>query len=72
MTLDLMRETQAAMCSREIADAMIKRKGIEVTPAIVARIQKNILAVLHRLITRRILREVDASDERGVMQWEII
>ena len=72
MTLDLMRQTQTAMCSRDIADALLPRKGIEATPAIVARIQKNILAVLHRLVARRILREVKANGERGVMQWEII
>ena len=72
MTLDVMREANEPLCSREITDALLRRKDIEPTAAIVARVQKNILAVLHRLEVRKIVRPVNTNGERGVMQWEII
>jgi hypothetical protein len=49
MTLETMRDANGLVCSREITDALMQRKGIKADPAIAARIQKNILAVLHRL-----------------------
>lgn len=61
MTLDVMREAGSALCSREITNALLQRKGIESTVAIVARIQKNILAVIHRLEARNIVREIDGG-----------
>jgi len=70
MTLDVMRETGSALCSREITNALLQRKDIESTVAIVARIQKNILAVMHRLEARNIVREIDGGV--GVMKWEIV
>jgi hypothetical protein len=70
LTLDVMREAGAALCSREITDALLQRKGIASTVALVARIQKNILAVMHRLEARNIVRKVD--DGVGAMQWAIV
>ena len=72
MTLDVMREANAPLCSRDITDALLRCKNIESTAAIAARIQKNILAVLHRLEARNIVRAIDTSSERGVMKWEIV
>ena len=72
MTLDVLREVGEPMCSREIANALIQRKHIESTAAIVERIQKNILAVLHRLMANNIIKVIDAQGEPGVMQWEIV
>lgn len=70
MTLDVMREAGSALCSREITNALLQRKGIASTVAIVARVQKNILAVMHRLEARNIVREI--NDGVGVMTWEIV
>ena len=71
MTLDVLRDAGKPLCSREIADALIQRKGIQSTTAIVARIQKNILAVLHRLKANNIIQSIDAQGKSGVMMWEI-
>jgi len=72
MTLDVMREANAPLYSRKITDALLQRKNIEPTTAIVARVQKNILAVLHRLEARNIVRPINTGSERGVIQWEIV
>ncbi len=66
MTLDVMREAGSALCSREITNALLPRKGIDLTVAIAARIQKNILAVMRRLEARNIVREI--NDSVGVMK----
>ncbi len=72
MTLDVLRKANAPLCSREITNAMLLRKDIEPTASIGARVQKNILAVLHRLEARKIVRSVNTNGERGVLQWEIV
>ncbi|MFZ6800380.1 hypothetical protein [Undibacterium sp. Di24W] len=72
MTLDVLREVGRPMCSREIADALMQRKGIKSTAEFVVRIQKNILAVLHRLMANNIVKTIDAHGEPGVMHWEIV
>lgn len=70
MTLDVMREAGSALCSREITNGLLQRKGIKSTAVIVARVQKNILAVMQRLEARNIVREI--NDGVGVMTWEIV
>lgn len=72
MTLDVLREANTPLCSREITDALLRRKDIESTTPIVALVQKNILAVLHRLEARNIVRPINIDGKRGVMQWEIV
>lgn len=72
MTLDVLREANAPLCSREITDALLWRKDIEPSMPIVALVQKNILAVLHRLEARNIVRPINTGGKRGVMQWEIV
>ena len=72
MTLTILREANTPLCSREIADALLGKKGIKSTTPIVALIQKNILAVLHRLEARNIVRPINTGGKRGVMQWEIV
>lgn len=70
LTLDVMREAGVALCSREITDALLQRKGIASTIDLSARIQKNVLAVMHRLEARNIVRKID--NVVGAMQWEIV
>jgi hypothetical protein len=69
MTLDVMREEAAPLNSREITDRLLKRKGIESDATLVARIQKNVLAVLHRQDGRLVKRVV--GGEPGAMQWVV-
>lgn len=72
MTLTILREANTPLCSREITDSLLEKKDIQSTTPIVALIQKNILAVLHRLDARNIVRPINTGGKRGVMQWEIV
>ena len=70
MTLDLLREAAKPLNSREITDRLMKRKGIASTAALVARIQKNVIAVLRRQ-ENHLLKQVGPSDQPGGMKWAI-
>ena len=70
MTLDAMREAGAPVSTREITTFLLKRKGIVANPALVARIQKNGIAVLHRQ-DGHLVKQVDAAGESGVVTWVI-
>jgi hypothetical protein len=69
MVLDTMREHGKPITTREITTLLLKRKGLGDSPALVARIQKNVIAVLHRQ-DGKLVEQINA-DERGVMQWAI-
>ncbi|NMM28788.1 MAG: hypothetical protein HHJ12_16235 [Glaciimonas sp.] len=69
MTLDVMREEAVPLNSREITDRLLQRKGIESNATLVGRIQKNVLAVLHRQDGRLVKRVV--GGEPGAMQWVV-
>ena len=70
MTLDVMREAGNPLNSREIIDGLLKSKGVEASPALVARIQKNVIAVLHRQ-DGRLVRQIEAGGVPGYVQWMI-
>jgi hypothetical protein len=70
MTLDLLREAGRPLNSREITDRLLKRKGIEADAALVALIQKNVIAVLHRQEGHLIMKTA-VQDSSGVMTWAI-
>jgi len=70
MTLDTMREASAPINTRDITLRLLKRKGIEADAALVARIQKNVIAVLHRQ-DGHLVKQVDAEGEPGVVKWVI-
>jgi|SRR5450830_1760734 len=70
MTLDLLREAGIPLHSREITDRLLERKGIAPTTALVARIQKNIIAVLHRQ-EGRLVRQEATGDDPGATLWVI-
>jgi len=48
MVLDVMRKARMPLNSREITDQLLRRKNLEPNAPLVARIQKNVIAVLHR------------------------
>ncbi|MEB0032690.1 hypothetical protein QN372_18230 [Undibacterium sp. RTI2.1] len=70
MTLDVLREEGKPLSSREITDRLLKSKNIESNPALVARIQKNVIAVLHRQ-DGHLVRQVEAGGALGYVQWII-
>jgi hypothetical protein len=70
MVLDVMREARMPLNSREITDQLLRRKNLEPNAALVARIQKNVIAVLHRQ-EGHLVRQVDAGDVPSVTAWVI-
>jgi len=70
MTLDVLREAGTPLNSRDITDRLLKSKGMESNAALIARIQKNVIAVLHRQ-DGRLVRQVDAGGAPGCVQWMI-
>ncbi|MFZ6675240.1 hypothetical protein [Undibacterium sp. Xuan67W] len=71
MVLDAMREAGKPLNSREITDRLLKRKGIASSAELIARIQKNVIAVLHRQ-DGQLVEQVETSGEHGVMKWMIV
>jgi hypothetical protein len=70
MTLDLLREAGRPLNSREITDRLLQRKGIAADAALVALIQKNVIAVLHRQ-EGHLIMQAAVQDSSGVMHWAI-
>lgn len=72
-TLDILRTGGNALCSREIADQIIKMKGIQADSHAIAQIQKNVLVVLHRLEERKIVAShPDTMNGRDVLKWKLV
>lgn len=72
-TLDILRGAGNALCSREIANQIAARKGIEVNNKMLAQIQKNVLVVLHRLESRNmVLSTPDTLNGRDVLKWKLV
>ncbi len=70
MTLETMRDAKGLLCSREITDALMQRKDIAPDAAVAARIQKNILAVLHRLEKKKAVKKVARDGEP--LKWKLV
>ena len=71
IVFDAMREAGQPLNSREITDRLLKRKGITSSAELIARIQKNVIAVLHRQ-DDQLLEQVETNAEHGAMKWVII
>lgn len=69
MVLNYMRCADGVVISREIADSIIKAKGVEVTVELLAQTQKNVLTVLRRLEHKGVVAVVDSPD--GLLHWQI-
>ncbi len=73
ITLDILRMAGNALCSREIANQILERKGIQADAHVIAQIQKNILAVLHRLKERNaVISYPDTANGRDVLKWKLV
>ena len=69
LVLGVMRECGEAMTSRQIADAIIERKGFEVNVHTVTQVQKNVLNVLRRLERKGVVVLSDSNDV--ILHWRI-
>ena len=73
ITLDILRAGGNALCSREIANQIVARKGIEADTHVIAQIQKNVLVVLHRLKERNaVMSYPDSANGREVLKWKLV
>lgn len=73
IALDVMRETNQAMSSRELVEAILDRKGIEATATVIAQVQRNIIGILRRLEKRGVVvKSTNGSDGRSAAQWQIV
>jgi hypothetical protein len=73
LTLDIMRTSGNALCSREIADQIIAKKGIQADSHSIAQIQKNVLVVLHRLEEKSmVVSHPDTMNGRDVLKWKLV
>jgi hypothetical protein len=72
-TLDILRTGGNALCSREITDQVIERKGSKADSHCIAQIQKNILVVMHRLEDRNMaISYPDTVNGRDVLKWKLV
>ncbi|MDD2661638.1 MAG: hypothetical protein PHY54_18460 [Methylococcales bacterium] len=70
MTLDILREADSALTSRQIAADMLRRKALELSAEKIELFQKSSLAVLKRLEDKGLVRQ---GDTKGVSHtWEIV
>ena len=67
--LNHLRCAQGDVIGREIADEILKVKGIEVNSEVSAQTQKNVLTVLRRLERKGVVRNVDSTE--GKLLWRI-
>jgi len=58
LVLEIFRDADSPLSTRRIAESLLQRKDLEATPALIERMQKNALAVVRRLETKGIVREV--------------
>lgn len=69
MVLNHMRCADGVVISREIADSIIKIKGVEVTVELLSQTQKNVLTVLRRLEHKGVVAVVESPD--GLLHWKV-
>lgn len=65
MTLDIMRESGAAMSSRQIALEIIRRKGFESNAETIEQVQKTVIGSINGLILRKIVVQEEGTDGTG-------
>lgn len=70
MVLNHMRCAVDTVIGREIADEILKMKGIEVNAKVAAQTQKNVLTVLRRLERKGTVCTVSKAD--GLLHWRIV
>ena len=72
-TLEVMRESERGMSSRELVEAILERKGIGATATVIAQVQRNIIGILRRLEKRGVVvMSTDESDGRSAARWQMV
>jgi hypothetical protein len=69
MTLDALRKAKTPLSSRQITDALMKAKQLPLDAVLIALIQKNAIAVLHRLAFRKLVEQVDVGSH--ILHWQV-
>lgn len=69
MVLDILRENQGVMTSRQIAEAMILRKGLESSVALIEQLQKNALLTVKKLESKGML--IQGALDGAARTWGI-
>lgn len=69
LVLGVMREHGEAMTSRQIADAIIKRKDFEALSSTITQVQKDVSNILRRLERKGVVVLSDSND--GILHWRI-
>lgn len=70
MVLNHMRCAVDTLIGREIADEILKTKGVKVSAEVSAQTQKNVLTVLRRLERKGTVCTVSKAD--GLLHWRIV
>jgi len=65
--LEIFRDADSPLSTRRIAEALLARKGLEATPPLIERMQKNALVVIRRLETKGIVEEI--GTEGATRTW---
>ena len=69
LVLGVMREHGEAMTSRQIADAIIKRKDFEALSSTITQVQKDVSNILRRLERKGVVVLSDSNDV--ILHWRI-
>ena len=69
LVLGVMRECGEAMTSRQIADAIIERKGFEALSSTITQVQKDVSNTLRRLERKEVVELSDNND--AILHWRI-
>ena len=69
LVLGVMREYGDCMTSRQIADAIIERKGFEALSSTITQVQKDVSNTLRRLERKEVVELSDNND--AILHWRI-
>lgn len=68
LVLEIFRDAEVPLSARQIAEALVERKELEATPAMIEQMRKNAWGVLRRLAGNGVVR--DAGMEGGGKTWK--
>ena len=69
LVLEILRDAEEPLSARQIAEALVERKALEATPAIIEQMRKNAWGVLRRLAGNGVIR--DTGTEGGSKTWKV-
>ncbi len=69
LVLEIFRDAKEPLSARHIAEALVARKKLETTPAMIEQMRKNAWGVVRRLAGNGVIR--DAGTEGGSKTWKV-